>query len=154
MAQIKDFLANLEEFRAQFGNELRLGGCIVLMVLISVVMPSGGDEPAPAPPKQKRNPMELVASPNEPFMIEAIRIARMPSSDVGVWGARQLTGSPTATFKTPAGSITLTREEIANANTIYPQLKSNPAILHGTRSSSRSESDQSQGFSENLSGDW
>lgn len=154
MAQIDDFFANLDEFRAEFGNELRLGACIVLLVLISFVMRLGGGEPAPVAVQPQRNPMELVASPNEPFMIEAIRIARMPTSEIGVWDARRPTGEPTATFKTPGGSITLTREEIANANTIYPQLKSNPAILHGTRSTSRSSSDQSRGFSEDLSGDW
>lgn len=154
MPQAKDFFANLEEFRAQFSNELQLGACIVLMLLISGVMRSGGGEPAAVPPpKQQRNPMDLIASANDPHMIEAIRIARMPSSEVGVWGARPLTGKPTATFKTPSGSITLTREEIANANTIYPQLKSNPAILYGSPSGRR-RSDQASGFSEDLSGEW
>jgi hypothetical protein len=153
MAQSGDFLTNLEEFRAQYGNELRWGGCIALMLAISAVMHSNDSKPAQIQQEPQHRPMELVASPNEPFMFEAIRIARMPSSETGVWGARRPTGEPTATFKTPGGSITLTRSEIANANTIYPQLKSNPAILHGTRSSGH-RSSQAQGFSEDLSGDW
>ena len=75
MGPIRDFTANWDEFQAQFGNELRWAGSIVLMVLISLVMRSGGSEPAPAPAPPQRNPMELIASPNEPYMIEAIRIA-------------------------------------------------------------------------------
>jgi hypothetical protein len=152
MTQIKAFLANFDEFRVQFGNELRLGACIVLMVLISAIMRSGGADPAPAPPRSQRDPMELIASPNEPLMIEAIRIAQAPSGDRGPWGATPIAKGPRATFQTPGGPITLTQTEIADANTIYPQLKTNPAILHGSRSGRRS--DQSGSFSEDLSGNW
>jgi hypothetical protein len=153
MQPVKDFLANWDEFRAQFGNELRLGACIVLVVLISAVMRSGGGEPAPAPEKQQRNPMELVASPNDPLMIEAIRIAQAPSGGRGPWGATPIAKGPRATFQTPGGPITLTQTEIADANHLYPQLKSNPAILRGNRSG-RSSNSQSGSFSEDLSGNW
>lgn len=152
MAQDKDFFDNLGEFWEQFGNELRLGVCILLMVAISAVMRSGGSEPAQPPPPQ-RNPMELVASPNEPLMIEAIKIARASSSENGRWRADKIAQGPRATFKTPGGSITLASSEIEDANSIYWQLKANTAILHGSRSSS-SRSTHSGSFSDNLSGNW
>ncbi len=152
MTPLKDFLANWDEFRAQFGKELRLGGCIVLMLLISGVMRSGGHEPTAAPAPPKRNPMELVASPNEPYMIEAIRIARASNSGTGRWSAAPIRRGPTATFQSPGGPVTLTRDEIAEVNSLFYQLKANPAILHGTRSG-RSSS-QSGSFSDDLSGDW
>ena len=155
MGPINDFIANWDEFRGQFGNELRLGACIVLMLLISGIMQSGGSpEPAPAPARPKRNPMELIASPNEPLMIEAIRIAQAPTGDNGPWGASPIAKGPRATFQTPGGPITLTQTEIADANTIYPQLKANPAILRGSRSAGGSRRSQSGEFSEDLSGNW
>ncbi len=153
MGPINDFIANWDEFRGQFGNELRLGACIVLMLLISGIMQSGGS-PESAPARPQRNPMELVASPNDPLMIEAIRIAQAPSGDNGPWGATPIAKGPRATFRTPGGPITLTSSEIANANTIYPQLKANPAILRGNRSTGSRHRAQSGEFSEDLSGNW
>lgn len=153
MTQFREFLANWDEFRAQFGNELRLGGCIMLLLLISGVMRSGSHDPAPAPIQPKSHPMELVASPNDPLMIEAIRIAQAPVAGTGPWGAAPVATGPRATFQTPGGPITLTRTEIDNANSIYPQLKSNPAILRGRLSTGRSGS-QAGSFSDDLSGDW
>lgn len=152
MTPLKDFLANWDEFRAQFGNELRLGACIVLMLLISGVMQSGGHEPTAAPAPPKRNPMELVASPNEPYMIEAIRITRASNSGNGRWSAAPVRQGPTATFQSPGGPVTLTRDEIAEVNSLYYQLQANPAILHRTRSGHGSS--QSGSFSEDLSGNW
>lgn len=152
MTPLKDFLANWDEFRAQFGNVLRLGACIVLMLLISGVMRSGGHEPAPTPARPQRNPLELVASPNEPYMIEAIRITRASNSGDGRWSAAPVRQGPTATFQSPGGPVTLTCDEIAEVNSLYYQLQANPAILHRTRSGHGSS--QSGSFSDDLSGNW
>lgn len=153
MTQFREFLANWDEFRAQFGNELRLGGCIMLLLLISGVMQSGGSDPAPAPVAQRQHPMKLIASPNDPLMIEAIRIAQAPVAGNGPWGAKPIATGPRATFQTPGGPITLTQSEIDSANTIYPQLKANPAILRGSHSG-HSNNAHSGSFSDDLSGDW
>jgi hypothetical protein len=152
MSQITDFIDNWDQFRAQFGNELRWGGCIALMLAISAVMHSNDSQPHQMQPEPQRNPMELIASPNDPLMIEAIKIARAPTSNDGPWGAAPVRRGPTATFQSPGGPVTLTRDEIANANSIYPQLKSNPAILRGATSNGPSA--PSGGFSDDLSGDW
>jgi hypothetical protein len=152
MSHLNDFIDNWPDFRRQFGNELRLGGCVLALVLISAVMASGGPEPAPAPPQAKRNPMELIASPNEPFMTEAIQITINSRSSGEPWKADPVLRGPTATFQSPGGPITLTAEEIANANQFYVQIKDNPAILR-SNSASRSSS-QSGSFSDDLSGDW
>lgn len=152
MSHLNDFIDNWPDFRRQFGNELRLGGCVLALILVGTMLASGGPEPAPAPPKAKRNPMELVASPNEPYMVEAIRITRNSRSSGEPWQADPVRRGPTATFQSPGGPITLTADEIANANSLYRHIKANPTILRGS-SSSRSSS-QSGSFSEDLSGDW
>lgn len=72
-----------------------------------------------------RDPMTLIASPNDPLMIQAIKYAQgagRKGSNGGVWNKPKTDGL-TATFTTPAGSITLSRAEIAEANFVYPQLK-------------------------------
>ena len=71
-----------------------------------------------------RDPMALIASPNDPLMIQAIKFAQGSGPkglNGGVWNKPRTDGS-TATFTTPAGSITLGRAEIAEANFVYPQL--------------------------------
>ena len=72
--------------------------------------------------KPVRDPMTLIASPNEPLMIQAIRYAQARRAEDGPWGGAQRKQGPTATFQTPSGSITMTRTEIADANAFYPQL--------------------------------
>lgn len=152
MEPLRAFAANWDDFRAQFGNELRLGACIVLMRLITAVMRSGGGDRAPEPASKPRKSLELVASPNDPLMIQAIQIVRMPSSNNGPWGAAPVRRGPTKTFQSPGGPVTLTHDEILNANSLYYQIKANPAILRGTRSSRSSA--HSGEFSEDLSGNW
>ena len=69
--------------------------------------------------------MALVASPNDPLMIEAIRYARESTKQAAGSNAWSLPKSdgPTATFATPDSNITLSQKEIAEANFIYPQLR-------------------------------
>ena len=66
--------------------------------------------------------MVLIASANEPLMIQAIRYAQARRAEDGPWGGAQRKQGPTATFQTPGGSITMTQTEIADANAFYPQL--------------------------------
>ena len=75
------------------------------------------------PSQVAADPMALVTSPNEPLMIEAIRYATARRADDGPWGGDQRQQGPTATFPIPGGTITLTRDQIAEANFVYPQLK-------------------------------
>ena len=70
-------------------------------------------------------PLTLVASANDPTMIEAIRYARGVTNHAtggNAWSLPKSNGL-TATFATPGGSITLSQKEIAEANFIYPQLR-------------------------------
>ena len=95
---------------------------ILLLALFGAVMRPGGTQPKPVAPK--RDPMTLIASPNDPQMIEAIHIARATAranSGGNAW-SKAKSGGPTATFPTPGGSITLSRAEISEANSVYPHL--------------------------------
>lgn len=79
------------------------------------------------PPVQPaREQSALIASPNDPLMIKAIELAR-GSSKAGKgsnpWSSSSGSGA-TISFRTVGGSIALTREEIAEANFIYPQFVS------------------------------
>ena len=77
------------------------------------------------PPHAAGDPMALLASPNDPLMIEAIRYARASAKHAAggnAWSLPKSDGS-TATFATPGSSITLSQKEIAEANFIYPQLR-------------------------------
>ena len=78
----------------------------------------GVRDPQPA----ATNRMTLIASPNEPLMVQSIRYAQAHRAEDGPWGGAQRKQGPTATFQTPAGSITMTQTEIADANAFYPQL--------------------------------
>ena len=91
-------------------------------------------------PETARDPLALIASANDPLMIQAIKYARSAAqsrSGGNVWAKPKTDGS-TATFTTPAGSITLTRAEIAEANFVYPQLKQRARDGHHNSSTSGS----------------
>ena len=95
---------------------------VLFLALFGAVMRPGGYQPKPQKPP--RDPMVLIASPNDPQMIEAIHIARATAranSGGNAWSKPKGEG-PTATFQTPGGSITLSRAEISEANSIFPQL--------------------------------
>lgn len=135
----------IKEIGEQLRSGIPLTAFILMMALGGMVMrPDYRAKHSPPP----RDPMALIASPNEPFMFEAIRLAQAPHSEDGPWGGAKRKQGPTATFKTAGGSITLTQSEIAGANEIYPQLVNNPKILYGS-SSSRSHS-----YSEDMERDW
>ena len=72
--------------------------------------------------KPARDPMVLVASPNDPQMIAAIKNAQLWARNKAGGNAwsKPKGGGPTATFATRGGSITLSRTEIAEANSVYP----------------------------------
>jgi len=81
---------------------------------------TGHKQPAQRAPL--RDPMTLAASANDPQMIAAIHVAQATArahSGGNAWTKPKSAG-PTATFATPGGSITLSRSEIADANSIYP----------------------------------
>ena len=95
----------------------------------------------PAKPVPPHDPMVLIASANDPLMIQAIKYARGAGQNhtggSNVWAKPKSDGS-TATFTTPAGSITLTSAEIAEANFVYPQLKQRARDGHHNRSTNSS----------------
>ena len=97
---------------------------ILFLALFGAVMRP--DRHQTKPQKPPRDPMTLVASPNDPQMIASIQIAQATArvqSGGNAWTKPKADG-PTATFATPGGSITLTRSEIAEANSVYPHLVS------------------------------
>ncbi|MFM5916075.1 MAG: hypothetical protein ACKOOL_00920 [Novosphingobium sp.] len=103
---------------------------IPILALFGVVLRGGYEPPRHRAPAA--DPMKLVAPAGDPQMAEAIRIAQMPVAGKGnPWSKSPGTG-PSATFEIPGGSITLTRSEIAEANFIYPQLKENAKLAHGS----------------------
>ena len=121
---------------ADFGDELigrqRRGAPAVIMplALLSAALVFGIPLARTATavetaPHAVSDPMALIASPNDPLMIEAIRYARGLSSHAAGGNAWSLPKSdgPTATFATPGSNITLSQKEIAEANFIYPQLR-------------------------------
>jgi hypothetical protein len=108
------------DIRAQLGSGVQRASLIVILALFGAVMRPGGYQPEPQAPI--RDPMQLIASPNDPLMIKAISYAKARRAEDGPWGKDDHSEGPTATFKTPGGSITLTRDQIASANYIYPQL--------------------------------
>ena len=101
----------------------------------------------PAKPVSPRDPMLLMASANDPLMIQAIKYARVAGQNRtgggNVWTKPKSDGS-TATFTTPAGNIALTSAEIAEANFVYPQLKQRARDGRRNRSTSSPAGD---GFS-------
>ena len=96
---------------------------VLFLALFGAALRPGGYQPkAQKPP---RDPMVLLASPNDPLMIEAIKIARSVAaqkSGANAW-SRPKSDGPVATLSTYGGSISLSRKEIADANFIYPQLR-------------------------------
>ena len=91
---------------------------LFLPLLITAVRP----QPRPRPPT--RNPIALVASPNDPQMLQAIKYAQMHAqsgSGSNAWSRRKIDG-PAVTFQSPGGPITLSLAEIADANELYPYL--------------------------------
>lgn len=91
---------------------------------------TGHKQPAQRAPL--RDPMTLAASANDPQMIAAIHVAQATARANGggnAWTKPKADG-PTATFATPGGSITLSRSEIADANSIYPHLVSRAKHPH------------------------
>jgi hypothetical protein len=102
----------------------RLHIALGLTAFAALAMVYAGGSSTSDPQPQVAGPPTLVASANDPIMIEAIRYARGSSkSRAGnnAWSKPKSEGSAT-TFATPSGSITLSREEIEEANFIYPQL--------------------------------
>ena len=103
---------------------------ILFLALFGAVMRP--DRNQTKPQKPPRDPMTLVASPNDPQMIESIQIAQATArvqSGGNAWTKPKADG-PTATFATPGGSITLSRNVIAQANSIYPRLVSRAKHPH------------------------
>ncbi len=110
------------ELRMQLGSGVQRASLVVILALFGAVLRPGGYQPKPEAPK--RDPMELIASANDPQMIEAIHIAQATAranSGGNAWSKPKGEG-PTATFQTPGGSITLSRGEISDANSVYPHL--------------------------------
>jgi hypothetical protein len=113
-------MTDIREKADQLRSGVRFMSVITIMALAGMVMrPDYRAKDAPPP----RDPMKLIASPNDPYMVESIRIARMPRAKSNPWGLEKPLNGHTATFQTPGGTITLTKGEIADANTIYPQLR-------------------------------
>ena len=100
----------------------------ILMLGVRVM---GSDHRYGEKPPARTNAEGLIAPASDPYMFEAIRMAQMPVSTDGPWGGEKRKSGPTVTIQTPGAPIILTREELANANQIYPQLKANPKILYG-----------------------
>ena len=95
-------------------------------------------------------PLTLVASANDPTMIEAIQIARNVHTEAGnPWSAPKRSGSQ-LTFPTPGGSITLTADELREANFLYPQLVARHRF-NARRTGSRTAS---VGFSDGEAGEY
>ena len=118
-----------------------------LIAFAALGMVYGGGFSSTDAPVQVQGQPQLIASANDPIMIDAIRYARAHSkgeSGGSPW-SKPRTGGDSATFTTPAGSITLSRDEIENANFIYPQL------AERARNGSRTEFGQAPdaGFDEN-----
>lgn len=108
----------------------------------------GADRTSPDPP---RDPAALIASPNDPLMIKAIEVARSaakPGKGSNAWSSSS-GGGATISFKTVGGSIALTREEIAEANFIYPQFvsraKAGQVLIGSVSSRDSSSNDGSPG---------
>ncbi len=120
MANARKGDAAMNEFEAKLRSAVTYTIMILLLALFGAAMKPGGYQPKPTKPL--RDPMVLVASPNDPQMIAAIKSAQLwARSKAGgnAWSKPKGSG-PTATFATPGGSITLTRAEIAEANSVYP----------------------------------
>jgi hypothetical protein len=115
----------MKEIGAQLGSGVKLGALVSIVMLGSAVMRNDYQASGTS---SLRDPMVLIASPNDPYMIESIRLAKMPRAEDGPWGGAKRKQGPTATFETPGGALTLTRAEIADANHIYPQLVENSKI--------------------------
>ena len=112
------------EIFSQVRSGIPLTSLVLMLGFFGMVMRPGGYQPKPQQQLPQRNPMTLIASPNDPQMVEAIRIAQATAryhAGGNAW-TKDKTEGPTATFATPGGSITLSRSEIADANTVYPQL--------------------------------
>lgn len=106
------------QVKSWFGQRW-LHGTFCLIVALSFVQVVKMDPASTKRPAEDR----LVASPNDPHMIEAIRMAQAHSSKVRPWGGVERIKGPAVTLQTLGGPLTLTRQEIFNANQIYPQLK-------------------------------
>ena len=110
----------MKEFEAKLRSAVTYTAMILFLALFGAALKPGGYQPKTTKPP--RNPMTLIASPNEPLMIQSIRYAQARRAEDGPWGGAQRKQGPTATFQTPGGSITMTQTEIADANAFYPQL--------------------------------
>ena len=69
-----------------------------------------------------QSPPTLVASPNDPLMIQAIKFTQARKAEDGPWGGAPKKQGPTITFDTAGGPLVLSWAEIEQANTIYPGL--------------------------------
>jgi hypothetical protein len=116
----------LMELLSKPAGKIAAGLVIVLIVLAAS---RGPEEPPPPIPS---DPTKLVASPDEPLMAEAIRIAQntRADGDYGPWQSRKPVVGPVVSIKTVGGTITLTHKEIADANEIFGALKEDPIRLH------------------------
>ncbi|MFM5895175.1 MAG: hypothetical protein ACKOQM_12200 [Novosphingobium sp.] len=75
-------------------------------------------------PQQVQNRTSLIASPNDPQMLQAIKYAQAHARDKaggGAWDKPKSIGQ-SVTVETIGGPITLSGDEIAEANEIYPFL--------------------------------
>ena len=115
-------MSDVREIFSQLRSGVPLTAMVLMLGLFGMVMRPGGYQTKPQKPQ--RDPMTLIASANDPQMIEAIHIAQATARynpGANAW-TKPKTEGPSATFKTPAAAVTLTRSEIADANAIYPQL--------------------------------
>lgn len=117
-----------KQAQAEFGRRWLIGmfGVIIVLFFVRVLSVE------PEPPRRLVDD-RLIASPSDPYMVEAIRVAQSNYAEDGPWGGAQRKQGPKITIQMPGGPITLTRHELADANHIYPQIKANPAILYGER---------------------
>ena len=112
----------MNAIHAKMQSAVTYTALILFLALFGAALKPGGYQPKPTKPQ--RDPMALIASANDPQMIEAINIAQATAranSGGNAWSKPKGEG-PTATFQTPGGSITLSRAEISEANSVYPHL--------------------------------
>ena len=131
----------------------RMQTMLVFTALAAASMVYGPGTGHIEPKTHQRDPMVLIASPNDPLMIKAISFAQGSARNRAggsAWSKPKADGS-TARFTTPAGSITLSRAEIAEANFIYPQLKQRARDGHHYSTSGGSAD---AGFSDGDTGEW
>ena len=95
------------------------------------------------PPQHAQNTTRLIASPNNPQMLQAIRYAQKHAQGKagGNGWSKPAADGQSVTFEALGGPITLSRAEIAEANELYPFLVHRAKDPDTFRSAGRSAND-------------